>query len=175
MLIFFYLFLWGGCCCGYCCLDITACCRANGVSQKQGSTFIPPAEDTPVNPFLRRRGSLNNKRAGPTRPFSPGAEGARAAPPSGSHQRGVSRSRGAARTSRLSVKLQTDSKPDLREKRNKKKKSPAPPDTRTESTPPTRGRLSQSVKALHTSSAGALSRLATDVASFAPLRSSGCG
>lgn len=49
--------------------------------QKQGSTFIPSAEDTPVNPFLRRRGSLNNKRAEQTRPFAPGEEGAGPAPP----------------------------------------------------------------------------------------------
>lgn len=51
--------------------------------QKQGSTFTSPAEDTPVNPFLRRRGSLNNKRAEQTRPFAPGEEGAGAAPPPG--------------------------------------------------------------------------------------------
>lgn len=59
-----------------------ACC-ANGVSKSTGSTFIPPAEDTPVNPFLRRCGSLNNKRAEQTRPSAPGEEGAGAAPPGG--------------------------------------------------------------------------------------------
>lgn len=160
--------------------------------QKKQLTFIPPAEDTPVNSFLRRHSSLNNKRAEQTRPFTPGEDGASANPPG--HTSGVCyTAAGHVHISNL-CKIINRFHTDPPQKKSWKKKQHlcliftqhllagsakniffAPPsDTRTESTPPTRGRLSESVKAAHTSSLSALSRLPTDVASFAPLRTKRC-
>lgn len=185
------------CCAYYGCL-LCCCCRhchrldsaaAQTAPPERRSTFIPPAEDTPVNPFLRRRGSLNNKRAEQTWPFAPGEDGGRADPRG--HTLGVCyTAAGRVRisplgeivnrfhTERRGKKKLAASLSDFHRASldgvSQKKTSPLPPPPSLTPEPNRLCRLEaacqdQLRRRTHHQRA-ALSRLPTDVASFAPLR-----